>query len=295
MDAIHDPSVQYEKLIGLVRLARQLEMEGYYNAAKLFWAFAFSDEIRASRKGLEVSHETLERRMIEAIEDFSQRGASAGLIVTLESARQAVHERRSPTFAETPEVSVCRTCGEIAVGPVPAQCPGCGGFELTFRTFPPVHYLEPLSPTQALDALATVPPAVHRLIDGLSEDQLNQPPRPGEWSIREVLAHLLGAQELVAYRIDKMLAEDHPSLKAVGLPVAGENLSSWELFEQFRRSREAMVSTLRGIAPLDWWRTGEHEEFSTVTILQQASYFAKHDHAHLTQIERIRRDLRIEP
>lgn len=294
MDTPSDKSADYKHLIGLVRLARQLEMEGYYNAAKLFWAAAYSDEIRASRKGLDINRDDLDLRVVEAIEALSERGASSGLILTLETARQAVREQRSPTFAETPDIHVCRTCGEIAIGPAPDQCPQCGGFELTFRTFPPVHYLDPLPPAAALDALTTVPPAVHRLIDGLDDNQLNQTPRPGDWSIRQVLAHLLGAQELVAYRIDKMLSEENPSLKAVGLPVAGENLTAWEVFEQFRSSREALVGVLRGIEPLDWWRTGEHEEFSTVTVLQQATYFAKHDHAHLTQIENVRRALELE-
>jgi hypothetical protein len=40
-----------------------------------------------------------------------------------------------------------------------------------------------------------------------------------------------------------------------------------------------------------WLRVGEHEEFGPVTLLQQASYFARHDHSHLGQVEAIRRAL----
>jgi len=40
-----------------------------------------------------------------------------------------------------------------------------------------------------------------------------------------------------------------------------------------------------------WWRTAQHEEFGSVTILQQASYFAKHERSHLPQIAAIRRTL----
>jgi len=38
----------------------------------------------------------------------------------------------------------------------------------------------------------------------------------------------------------------------------------------------------------DWWRTGEHEEFGTVTLRQQVSYFAAHELTHLPQIEALR-------
>ncbi len=37
------------------------------------------------------------------------------------------------------------------------------------------------------------------------------------------------------------------------------------------------------------WRTGHHDEFGEVTVLQQASYFAKHERSHLPQIAESRR------
>ena len=36
------------------------------------------------------------------------------------------------------------------------------------------------------------------------------------------------------------------------------------------------------------WRSGRHAEFGTVTICQQASYFAMHEITHLPQITRAR-------
>ena len=38
-------------------------------------------------------------------------------------------------------------------------------------------------------------------------------------------------------------------------------------------------------------RQGQHGEFGEVTVLQQASYFAKHDQSHLPQLDAIRRVL----
>jgi len=268
-----------------------LEMGGYYNGAKLFWGLAFSGEVQLSNEGLHVDRTTLEENIAAQAARLRDRGADSALLQTVEAARRAVQEDGGIPFDQIPQVSVCRTCGELVIGEVPAQCPTCGGFELTFREFPPVHYLEPLSPAEALAKLESAPAAVSRLIDGLTDEEMDQPPAPGEWSIREVLDHLLGAQNLVAFRVGKMLDEDNPSLKAVTVPHADEVLAPREMFAQFVASRKELVDRLRGIDTLDWWRTGVHEEFSTVTVVQQASYFAKHDHAHLTQIEAIRRTI----
>jgi hypothetical protein len=57
-----------------------------------------------------------------------------------------------------------------------------------------------------------------------------------------------------------------------------------QMFDSWKASRLKTVAELKAAAPNGWWRTGIHQEFGTVTVLQQASYFAKHDHNHLTQI-----------
>jgi len=51
------------------------------------------------------------------------------------------------------------------------------------------------------------------------------------------------------------------------------------------------VAKLEGMPLADWWRTGEHEEFGTVTLLEQVSYFTKHERDHWRQIYLIRQAL----
>ena len=280
-----------EYLMKLVRLGRQLEMAGFYNAAKLFWAAAFSEEMHGTNEGIHMSPEEIQRDIADAIGMMKERGASPTLIAALERGEAAVRAVRSIPFTEIGDVHVCRACGELVVGDQPERCPNCGGYELTFRTFPAVHYLEPLPPQVALEALATVPTIIEGIIGDMTEAEMNQQPSPGEWSFREVMGHLYGTQELIAFRVKKILEEDNPSLRSLGVAdlAPQENVTAQDLFQRYKFSREAMVARLRTISPADWWRTGVHEEFATVTLLQQASYFAKHDHAHLTQIEQIRR------
>jgi len=291
MASANSNATRYKHLIRLVRVARGLEAGGYYNAAKLFWAAAFSEEIRASNEqGVPLEADGLDREMRTAIDTLGAARAKPELIAAFQYGRQAAREDRIIPWTEIPEVYVCRTCGEIALGQAPQRCSTCGARALTFREFPPVYYLDPLPPQQVMAALISGPDEVEDAVKGLSEEQMTQPPRPDEWAIRDVLWHLLMAQSVFAARVDKMLAEDNPSLEGIAVwTIEGEeSLSARDILARYRDSRMATVDQLKAMSPGDWWRTARHEEFVQFTILQQASYFAKHERSHLPQIDAIR-------
>lgn len=283
-------STQYDRLVERVALARGLEMGGFYNAAKLLWAAAYSQELHASgERGIPTHVDDLTRQLDAAIAGLREEQAQPDLIAALEQGRDAVQGNKTIAASDIPDVHVCRSCGEIVLGGAPEACPKCGAWELTFRTFPAVYYLEPLPPNQALEALRTSPSLIRAMIGNLSDEQMALHPQEGEWNIHEVLAHLWISQELLAGRVTRMLAEDNPSLKAMAAWEVQnvEALPAENVLEKFRASREATVAALGAAAPNGWWRVGVHEEFGRVTVLQQASYFAKHDHNHLTQIRQI--------
>jgi hypothetical protein len=294
MQSSNPTTSEYEHLIGLVRLGRQLEMAGVYNASKLMWAAVFSEEIRGSNDGVHASRDELTAEYVQMLDAMRERGVNSTLLKAMERGLEAVRADQGIPYSDIPGVHVCRQCGEIAIGKVPDQCFGCGGFEMIFRTIPPVHYLDPLPPDQALAGMDSVAVALARLMQGVSADQMNAQPAPGEWSFGEVLIHLLGTQYLIAGRVDKILDEDNPLLRSVGVAELSQgDTPAAELFEKFKQSRAKMLARLRTISSADWWRTGVHEEFGIVTLLQQVSYFAKHDHAHLTQIENLRRAVNV--
>jgi hypothetical protein len=209
-------------------------------------------------------------------------GIGPELLTALHDGQQAAREGRTIPWTEIPPASVCRNCGQVVLGLGTHPCPACGAQPLTLREFPPVYFLEPLNPGQALQALAASPEEVEGMVGGLSEAQMARPSGPGEWSMRNLLSHLLVAQGLLAGRVEKMLQEDNPSLKGVAAwKVDGEELlTGRDMLERYRQSRQATVRLLEGMEWQDWWRTAQHEEFGSVTILQQASYFAKHERSH---------------
>jgi uncharacterized damage-inducible protein DinB len=281
----------------LVRAARGLEAGGFYNLAKLFWALIYSRQVRTSSQlGVPTNPAELDSEIQAAIQELNAQGIEPALLAALQRGREAAGANRAIPASDIPPVYVCRSCGEIILvaspnDNAPDQCPGCGAWELTFREFPPVYYLEPLPPQIVLQALETAPSEVERLIQGLSEDQMAQAPAPGAWGIRDAFFHLLVTQELLAGRVERMLAEENPSLAGVAAWAAESqaSLTAAAMLDRYRLSRQATLELLRQMPAESWWRTAWHEEFGRVTILQQASYFAKHERSHLPQLAAIRK------
>lgn len=279
-------------LVRLVRVARALERDGQYNTAKLLWAAAFSWEIRASNDaGIPVDRQERDRDLETVIRLLETSAAGTELIAALRRGRQAALENRPIPREEIPEVYVCRDCGEPMLGLPPMRCPQCGARALTFRVFLPVYYLEPLEPAQLMDVLRRGPDDLEAVIAGLTETQLTTRPQSNRWSLRDVLAHLLVAQGLLEGRVEKMLSEDDPSLTGVAAWAMGgeKEAPTRQILDRHRRSRLATLDRLSGIRPEDWHRTARHEEFGRVTLLQQASYFARHEQYHLPRMEATRR------
>jgi hypothetical protein len=92
---------------------------------------------------------------------------------------------------------------------------------------------------------------------------MNLVPENGGWNIRNAVSHLRDAQGVMEFRIQLMIEQDNPRLES-------KAVFEWAADEKSLK---------------DWWRTGEHEEFGTLTIMQQVSYFATHEITHFPQIE----------
>lgn len=284
-------TVNQEHIIQFIKLARQMEMNGLYNAGKLLWAAAFSLEVRWSDPGNQPpDSQALDKDLEAAIEILRAIPGQAALAKALRNARSNIREKRTILQSEIPQVSVCRNCGEAYLGRPPNTCTECGSHSLTFKEFLPIWYLEPLTPSGAIQALSAGIEQIGQLVNGLSDEEMDYYPEPGEWNFREALQHLLVSQELLSGRVEKMLVEVNPSLAGVAAWILDEGAHEPGrlVFKKFNAGRLKLLERMQSLPLESWWRIGVHDEFGQVTILQQASYFAKHERAHLPQVERIR-------
>jgi len=143
-----------------------------------------------------------------------------------------------------------------------------------------------------LALLAAAPRKLEGLIKGVSAAKLRQRPAPGKWSICEIVAHL-GDTELVGgYRIRTILG-------APGAPIQAFDQDKWadvmqyqkrnvrQSLDQFRALRQANISLLKSLTPLQWKQHGMHAERGEESIETIVRMFAGHDINHMEQINRI--------
>ena len=287
------PHQNPETLIHLVALANRLEREGQYNVAKLARA-AVDAVVRQSAYAIELPADksVLAQETEDAAVALSAMGVGANLVTALRRGAAGLREGRFTMIDETPDAFICRTCGFVAMGDQAPQCPTCGAWSETFQRFLPVYWLNDLEPLAAIERLRQTPQQVSALIADAPESTLGVEPAPGDWSVRNAVTHLRDAQGVLAHRLGLMLAHDNPTLTALAVFAWAQNEavqapSTHMVFAEYLAGREKLLVRLEAIPLRDWWRTGQHEEFGTVTIRQQVSYFAAHESTHLAQIEQL--------
>jgi hypothetical protein len=145
--------------------------------------------------------------------------------------------------------------------------------------------------------LAAAPLRLAELTAGLTPTQLQTPPAPGEWSARDVLAHLRACADMWGRYIALIVNEDRPTFKAV-------NPTTWikqtDYLEQpfhpslqaFTSQRAGLLALLQPLPPAAWARTATVTGAGKPrarTMQSYAQWLATHERSHLKQIERLAR------
>lgn len=156
-------------------------------------------------------------------------------------------------------------------------------------------YDRPLTIEQILTMLAATPSRLTDLTKGLPPAQLLTPPKPDEWSARDVLAHLRACADMWGKYIVVILSEDRPTIKAVN-PTTWIKQTDYRQ-QEFQPSLQAftaqhaeLLAVLKPLAPEAWSRmatvTGAGKPRER-TVYTYAQWLANHERPHLKQIERI--------
>jgi hypothetical protein len=282
-----------DRAIELAGLARGLEAHGIYNGAKLVRALLERKLAEAAAtSGGTIDAAATGAGVARLADDLEAAGEDAALVAALRAAAHAAATDAPLPMADAPRTWSCRGCGRIFIGSLPDVCPTCESPAAMAREQLPVWYLEPMSSAAALEGLQAGLDALIASVEGRSDEALAVPPRPGEWSVRETLQHLVAAEELLSVRVPRLLAEDDPELVATSawvLPASDEATVETEqpasvLLARLREMREASIALLADLGQDGWARTGRHPEWGSVTVTSQAAYFARHLWSHLAQV-----------
>lgn len=143
--------------------------------------------------------------------------------------------------------------------------------------------------TAQIDALAAFPAMLSRALDGVSDRALRHRPAPGEWSVVEVIGHIIDVDILMAARIERIATEESPPIQMQDLVAAVRDAGYQEqasdvIFAQFRAHREALVTLLRGLPTGAAERTGIHPARGAQRIADLVGMVARHGPNHMEQI-----------
>ena len=145
-----------------------------------------------------------------------------------------------------------------------------------------------------LKRLADTPRQVTRVARGVSTDELHRKPTPDAWSAHEILAHLQACAEVWGGSIDRMLTEEHPTIRYVSPRSWIRKTDFLEqdfrtLLDRFAIRRKALLETLTALEATGWTRratvTGTTRG-RDATVLVYATRIADHEVHHLPQFRR---------
>ena len=162
-------------------------------------------------------------------------------------------------------------------------------------------YDTPRTIEQILTMLAAAPVRLADLTEGLPPTQLLVPPEPGEWSARDVLAHLRACADMWGKYIAEILSEDRPTIKAVNPTtwIKKTNYREQEFqpsLQAFAAQRAELLAVLKPLAPEAWSRmatvTGAGKPRER-TVYTYALWLVNHERSHFKQIERVVNTVRV--
>ncbi len=141
-----------------------------------------------------------------------------------------------------------------------------------------------------VERFAAAPGRIARAASGHDATRLHAAPAPGEWSPRDILAHLRASDDILAPRLIQILVRDDTPLPAFDerrwAEVVGYgSLEFQSLLATFTARRAELTAMLRRLSPDHWQRAGVHEERGPRTILQLLRILVEHEAEHCAQIE----------
>ncbi len=133
------------------------------------------------------------------------------------------------------------------------------------------------------------------LLDGyvkpLHEDELNRAPQEGEYSGRQVIAHLAGANRGMTRLMQQMVAGANPRLKAnydndyynSRQQEKRAGMSVPELLREFDETHRDLATFMESLREEDLAQRGEHPLVGDATVLQVLETLSAHERTHIQE------------
>jgi FMN phosphatase YigB (HAD superfamily) len=130
--------------------------------------------------------------------------------------------------------------------------------------------------------------ALFGMLENVQADYWHKRPDPNEWSILQILCHLVESEERDQRpRLERILREDNPFIVAPhpsgpNLPVCDDD--GMRVAQKFVHARKQTLDFIATLQPEDWQRPARHSVFGLTTLVEMAHFTAQHDRLHLNQL-----------
>jgi DinB superfamily len=181
---------------------------------------------------------------------------------------------------------------------LPSLFPAGAHMQRVATAFPPYDFY---TTDQLLEAYREGPARLRAAIAGLSMEQLRARPRPGKWSILEIVLHVADSELSGALRVRYVRAQPGARLPMYDQDLWTARLRHNEadvgllddtlaLFHLLRRTTGRIFAAAHGD---DWSASAIHAEYGEITLRNLLELYADHGERHVEQILQSRALLRV--
>jgi len=156
----------------------------------------------------------------------------------------------------------------------------------------------------AIDTLASLPGQLAAALEGLNEDQLNTPYRPGGWTVRQLVHHVADSHMNAYSRMRLAITSARPLASIEEWPtIYPYDQNAWAALPEARTLPPAVslrlldslhqrwVATLQELPDSAWTQGYNHPESGPQRLDQVLALYAWHSRHHLTHIVNCRQRL----
>ncbi len=130
--------------------------------------------------------------------------------------------------------------------------------------------------------------ALFGFVDTVQDHFWHQRPDPEEWSIIQILCHLVTSEEEnERKRLVTILQKENPFITQPEQP--GPDIEECAdngllIAKDFMATRQKTIEFIQSLTDSDWKRPARHSIFGLTTMLEMAYFTAQHDRLHLKQL-----------
>ena len=140
-----------------------------------------------------------------------------------------------------------------------------------------------------ISTLANLPANLSAAIDGLTDEQLDTPYRPGGWTLRQTVHHVADSHINTLCRFKLALTEDEPPTIRPYYEERWAELADSQLPVGFSLAivdgvHARLVEVLRGMTEADFAREFVHPETGNWTLEKSLALYAWHSQHHTAHI-----------